>query len=102
MVDRSLFPVYSNLTQITLFISGFLRDAQNASRALTTAESDSMQEAGAGVLTVMTPGERPRTAPSTTALHILATCDPPLLRPATCNAHSAIVLSYVYQDVSFP
>ena len=36
-------------------------------------------------------GERHRTAPppSTTALHILATCDPPLLRPATCNAHQA-------------
>ena len=32
-----LVPVYSNLTQITLFISGFLRDAQKASRVLTTA-----------------------------------------------------------------
>ena len=39
VVDRSprLVPVYSKLTQITLFISGFLRDAQNASRHLTTA-----------------------------------------------------------------
>jgi hypothetical protein len=46
-----------------------------------------MQEAGAGVTTVTTPGERHRTTPSTTALHMLATCDPPLLRPATCNAH---------------
>ena len=27
---------------------------------------------------------------STTALHMLATCDPPLLRPATCNAHPAV------------
>jgi hypothetical protein len=41
---------------------------------MTTAESDSMQEAGARALTVTTPGERHRTAPSTTALHILATC----------------------------
>jgi hypothetical protein len=32
-----LVPVYSKLPQITLFISGFLRDAQNASRHLTTA-----------------------------------------------------------------
>ena len=32
-----LVPVYSKLTQITLFISGFLRDAQKASRLLTTA-----------------------------------------------------------------
>ena len=32
-----------------------------------------MQEAGAGVSTVTTPGERHRTAPSTTALHMLAT-----------------------------
>ena len=36
-----------------------------------------MQEAGAGVSTVTTPGERHRTAPSTTALHMLATCDLP-------------------------
>ena len=46
-----------------------------------------MQEAGAGVLTVTTPGERHRTAPSTTALHIhvrvLATCDPPTNRSWT-------------------
>jgi len=32
-----LVPVYSKLTQITLFISGLLRDAQNASRVWTTA-----------------------------------------------------------------
>ena len=37
VVDRPPSPVYSNLTQITLFISGFLRDAQKASRVLTTA-----------------------------------------------------------------
>ena len=37
-----------------------------------------MQEAGAGVTTVTTPGERHRTTPSTTALHMLATCDPPV------------------------
>ena len=36
-----------------------------------------MQAAGAGVTTVTTPGERHRTAPSTTALHMLATCDLP-------------------------
>ena len=46
-----------------------------------------MQEAGAGVTTVTTPSEHHRTTPSTTALHMLATCDPPLLRPATCIAH---------------
>ena len=49
-----------------------------------------MQEAGAGLSTVTTLGERHRTAPSTTALHMLATCDPPLLRPATCNVHPAV------------
>ena len=49
-----------------------------------------MQEAGAGVSTVTTPGERHRTAPSTTALHMLATCDPLLLRPATCNAYTLL------------
>ena len=36
-VDGSPSPGLSNLTQITLFISGFLGDAQNASRVLTTA-----------------------------------------------------------------
>jgi hypothetical protein len=41
-----LVPVYSSLTQIKLFISGLLRDAQKASRIFTTAPScDSMQEA---------------------------------------------------------
>ena len=59
------------------------------SRVLTTARprelkslSDFMQEAGAGVLTVTTPGERhapPTRAQHQCALHILATCDPPLL-----------------------
>ena len=49
-----------------------------------------MQEAGAGVSTVTTPGKRHRTAPSTTALQMLATCYPPLLRNATCNAHPAV------------
>ena len=49
-----------------------------------------MQEAGAVASPVTTPGERHRTAPSTTAVHMLATCDPPLLRPATCNAHPAV------------
>ena len=38
-----------------------------------------MQEAGAGASPVTTPGECHRTAPSTTALHILAKYDPPLL-----------------------
>ena len=54
-----------------------------------------MQEAGAGVSTVTTPGERHRTAPSTTALHMLATCDPPLPHRVTSlvtrlvNRHTA-------------
>ena len=58
-----------------------------------------MQEAGAGVSTVTSDDSRVpvsatatevRTAPSTTALHMLATCDPPLLRPVTCYAHPAV------------
>ena len=45
-----------------------------------------MQEAGAGASPVTTPGECHQTAPSTTAggtaLHILATCDPPKMAAA--------------------
>ena len=57
-----------------------------------------MQEAGAGVSTVTTPGERHRTAPSTTALHIVGhiahaippCCDLPPAMPTLLSADPCV------------